>query len=728
MPVTVYGRSIEGLHLSRYGGLTIRIIPGTLHAWTEIEMAPEDGASPGNPDTAFAERIGLLEPGAASMPLRLPDGLWFFRARHFGEGKNTSGWTAWINGTAEDLPDDPYDTVLRTAGVEEPLTSGGGTFPHDINAAANHSNFPLDIDRGGTGVSAGVDDQFYYFDSATPLALQVLVIGTNEVILGTSPPTSGPITSAYTTGTFPAAAHAYGIHSDTIGSADVSGSYTGITGVGVLTAGTWNATTIAMARGGTDQTTVTTGDILFSFDGTGWNKLGIGSTDHVLTVSVGVPAWAAAVSFSGNVTDLNQSSPQGFIRSNTVGTAWEVETGGNTNDFMRLISAATNDVWEAVTLTQAMLSDLPITWANVSKTGSSLAELATRAISDTTGTLAINRGGTNLTSYADASALVVNAVNVISAATVTPDGNDKALTYNDGTGNIGWENFPAAAVHGLNSASHTGTLDVDNGGTGVASWAAQLNSILISGTTGTSSFQQITGGATTTYLRGQGADVAPVFATLDATVIAAGTFPTGLNIFRNSADEQLRLDHTSGTGSPALSFLQGGTGVSFIQHLDASNVFKIASEFGAVSLQPGVSGTEQERFYISNTDTSDAAGSPFRGVAKAVSAALFSEQYTHGTPGANFECFGRAGNKHHAILSANRTITITLEEDGQELTLYVHATGATRTIVWSGVDHWADTEDNTVESLTTNVYHFERINTDTVGYVISTDTLGVLVA
>jgi len=47
------------------------------------------------------------------------------------------------------------------------------------------------------------------------------------------------------------------ITSGTISSSLISGSYTGITGVGTLTAGTWNASTIAVAYGGTGATTLT---------------------------------------------------------------------------------------------------------------------------------------------------------------------------------------------------------------------------------------------------------------------------------------------------------------------------------------------------------------------------------------------------------------------------------------------------------------------------------------
>jgi hypothetical protein len=54
------------------------------------------------------------------------------------------------------------------------------------------------------------------------------------------------------------------ITSGTIDTARISGSYTGITGVGTLTAGTWNATTIGAAHGGTGLTFYGVGDIIFA--------------------------------------------------------------------------------------------------------------------------------------------------------------------------------------------------------------------------------------------------------------------------------------------------------------------------------------------------------------------------------------------------------------------------------------------------------------------------------
>lgn len=88
--------------------------------------------------------------------------------------------------------------------------------------------------------------------------------------------------------------------------------------VGTVTTGTWNADTITEAYGGTNQTTYTTGDILYASGANTLAKLGIGSPDQVLTVSGGIPAWVSgsvdetlSYNFTGTnflVKNLNASS------------------------------------------------------------------------------------------------------------------------------------------------------------------------------------------------------------------------------------------------------------------------------------------------------------------------------------------------------------------------------------------------------------------------------------
>lgn len=85
--------------------------------------------------------------------------------------------------------------------------------------------------------------------------------------------------------------------SGTVTSVDVSGGTTGltfsggpITGSGTITeAGTLNET-----HGGTNQTTYTTGDILYASAANTLSKLAAGTSGYVLTMGASVPAWSPA--------------------------------------------------------------------------------------------------------------------------------------------------------------------------------------------------------------------------------------------------------------------------------------------------------------------------------------------------------------------------------------------------------------------------------------------------
>jgi len=78
---------------------------------------------------------------------------------------------------------------------------------------------------------------------------------------------------------------------------------------GVITTATWNGTAVGPTYGGTGQTTYTTGDILYSSATNTLSKLAIGSTGQVLTVSGGVPTWAAVT--AGTVTSVSVNTNQG---------------------------------------------------------------------------------------------------------------------------------------------------------------------------------------------------------------------------------------------------------------------------------------------------------------------------------------------------------------------------------------------------------------------------------
>ena len=103
------------------------------------------------------------------------------------------------------------------------------------------------------------------------------------------------------------------ITSGTVGSSYISGSYTGITGVGTLTAGTWNANTIGVGYGGTGLSTYTTGDLIYASGSTTLSKLGVGTNGYILTVNSGLPSWQPApatgvTSFETSLSGLTPST------------------------------------------------------------------------------------------------------------------------------------------------------------------------------------------------------------------------------------------------------------------------------------------------------------------------------------------------------------------------------------------------------------------------------------
>lgn len=85
--------------------------------------------------------------------------------------------------------------------------------------------------------------------------------------------------------------------------------------VGTITSGIWNGTTIAIAHGGTGQVTAAaafnalspmtlTGDIIYEVSNGVAARLPIGTTNQVLSVVGGVPAWVNGGSGSGSVTSV----------------------------------------------------------------------------------------------------------------------------------------------------------------------------------------------------------------------------------------------------------------------------------------------------------------------------------------------------------------------------------------------------------------------------------------
>jgi hypothetical protein len=83
--------------------------------------------------------------------------------------------------------------------------------------------------------------------------------------------------------------------------------------------------TTPATAGGTGQTTYTTGDIIYASATNTISKLGIGSTNQVLTVVGGVPAWAAS---TGGVTSFSAGTT-GFTPN--TGTTGAITLAGTLN-------------------------------------------------------------------------------------------------------------------------------------------------------------------------------------------------------------------------------------------------------------------------------------------------------------------------------------------------------------------------------------------------------------
>jgi hypothetical protein len=99
------------------------------------------------------------------------------------------------------------------------------------------------------------------------------------------------VANAYLTNTFSSAAN---ISSGTLPSGRLSGSYTGITGVGTITTGTWNGSTVNVGYGGTGIISATLNGVLFGGGGNAaFQVTAAGTEGQVLTASsTGVPQFS----------------------------------------------------------------------------------------------------------------------------------------------------------------------------------------------------------------------------------------------------------------------------------------------------------------------------------------------------------------------------------------------------------------------------------------------------
>jgi hypothetical protein len=213
---------------------------------------------------------------------------------------NTNAVAATYTGNVVALNYSTAGNVTATGNVSAANFTGAGLTITSINAS---------------NISAGTIDNARTTAASANGASTIVLRDSNGSFAGNV----GTFVSISGNGVALTAINASNVSSGTLASARVSGSYTGITGVGTLTTGVWNATTIAVANGGTGVTSSTgTGSTVLSasptFTGTplaptaapGTNTTQIATTAFAL--ANGIPS-GAIVLWSGSIASI----PSGWV-------------------------------------------------------------------------------------------------------------------------------------------------------------------------------------------------------------------------------------------------------------------------------------------------------------------------------------------------------------------------------------------------------------------------------
>lgn len=342
----------------------------------------------------------------------------------------TNASTAWVQQTA--LPITVGTTALSFVQFNTPITYSAGT---GLNLSPSTT-----FNISNTGVSSGS------YGSASSVA----TFAVNA---------QGQLTSA---SDISISINGNQITSGTVGSSYLSGSYTGITGVGTLTTGTWNATTVSPGYGGTGLTSYAAGDVIYASGTTTLSKLTLGTTNYVLTAGASAPQYVAQSTLSvGSASTATTATTATYLAA---GLANQIpyQTGAGTTSFITAPSVSSTYLqWNGTAFTWATAGTGTVTsiTAGTYLTGGTIT---------TSGTIAVDATSANTASKVVAR----DASGDFSAGTITATLSGSATTATNIAGGIASQ-IPYQTGAGATSFVANGTSGqmLKSGGTGAPSWA-----------------------------------------------------------------------------------------------------------------------------------------------------------------------------------------------------------------------------------------------------------------